>query len=97
MAYCGPRGIALSVFLSWPRTDQDAALMWSAHESKRCRCGYHPDEGDVHAHLEHCPGCMRLAELASSATAKEAVAGTRPVLLNGPAVNCPRCNPNRHE
>lgn len=96
MAYCGPRGIPLSRFLSWPVTDQDAALAWSSHEGRRCRCGHHPDEpGDVHAHMEQCPGCLRLEQLTSSTQAKDAGRGARAVLVAGAARACPRCSPPR--
>lgn len=67
MAYIGPLGIPLSTFLSWPEHDQDAALLWQAHESKRCHnCGTHPYDwnpdkgGRRHAYLAQvvrCPGC----------------------------------------
>lgn len=70
MAYCGPRGIPLSVFLSWDQADQDAALTWAAHEARRCpACHTHPDEWNedtggrrdaYHAELVICPGCRAL-------------------------------------
>lgn len=70
MAYCGPRGIPLSVFLSWDDDDQDAALAWQAHEAGRCpSCGTHPDEWTeslgghrdaYHGELVICPGCQQL-------------------------------------
>lgn len=72
MAYCGPRGIPLSVFLGWPQDDQDAALAWQAREATRCPgCGSHeadwdPDAGgsrtawaaDVHI----CQGCVQVEQ-----------------------------------
>ena len=70
MAYCGPRGIPLSEFLSWDEADQDAALAWQAYEARRCRsCGTHPDEWDptkggrrdaYTAEVVICPGCREL-------------------------------------
>lgn len=70
MRYCGPRGIPLSRFLEWDELDQDAALMWQAHESRRCTgCGTHPDEWDETrggrrdayvAETVVCPGCRAL-------------------------------------
>lgn len=66
MAYCGPHGIPLSVFLSWPVDDQAAALGWLADERTRCsNCGTaewewieNPDFADAHARI--CPGCHRI-------------------------------------
>lgn len=70
MAYCGPHGIPLSEFLRWPAADQQAALAWQAHESRRCHgCGSHPDDwdpelgGDLHAYravTRICQGCVEL-------------------------------------
>ena len=70
MAYCGPRGIPLSRFLDWDDGDQDAALVWQAHEARRCpSCGTHPDDwdptkgGDRSAYAAEvviCPGCRTL-------------------------------------
>lgn len=72
MDYCGPRGIPLSEFLSWDDDDQDAALLWQAHESRRCSgCGTHPEEWDpatggrrdaYKPELRMCPGCMQLEQ-----------------------------------
>lgn len=40
MAYCAPKGIPHSVFLSWPDADQDKALEFQALEANRCPfCG----------------------------------------------------------
>lgn len=67
MAYCGPKGIPLSVFLSWSEDDQDAALQWQAHESQRCpQCGTHPDvwREDWNAMApepKRCRGCQLVA------------------------------------
>lgn len=70
MAYCGPHGIPLSTFLAWPESDQQAALAWQAHESRRCHgCGTHPDDwdpdlgGDPRAYgtqARICQGCVEL-------------------------------------
>jgi hypothetical protein len=64
MAYCGPKGIPLSAFLSWADADQDAALMWHAHEGQRCpQCGTHPDDWREDrrswvAEAHRCWGCQ---------------------------------------
>lgn len=70
MAYCGPRGIPLSTFLEWDELDQDAALVWQAHEARRCpSCGTHPDDWNPEAGGRRdaytaeavvCPGCRAL-------------------------------------
>lgn len=61
MAYCAPRGIALSAFLAWPQSDQDAALAWVAFESERCQqCGMHPVDtaaARIEAHTHVCLSC----------------------------------------
>ena len=67
MAYCGPRGLPLSVFLTtWSPEDQEAALEWSAYEARRHPvCGTHPEDfadpmnPDVHFHPAVCVGCQR--------------------------------------
>lgn len=99
MAYCGPRGIALSTFLAWSRSDQDAALEWSAHEARRCSgCGTHPDDwaedrNSHHAHLsDQCPGCLarhRLEEHSKDGRKP----GVNVLLPRGPAKDCRRCKP----
>lgn len=71
MAYCAPKGIPLSQFLTWPKTDQDAALAWQSHEARRCsQCGTHPDDYDPdaggrrhawHPAVEVCEGCAATA------------------------------------
>lgn len=70
MAYCGPRGIPLTTFLDWPEQDQDAALVWQAHEGRRCpSCHTHPDDWTpgkggrrdaYRAEVIVCPGCREL-------------------------------------
>lgn len=104
MAYCAPRGIPLSVFLSWSQADQDAALGWAAHEARRCPgCGTHPDEwnkntgGDLHAYhteIHQCEGCMHLQRTQQSpriASGEER--GLHVRLAHGPAGDCARCRP----
>lgn len=101
MAYCGPRGIALSEFLRWPKADQDAALEWSSYEARRCKkCSTHPAEweeaGDFsfHAHLAQCQGCKHQQRLSESADAQKAGRGIYAVLAHGPAPACPQCKPD---
>lgn len=71
MAYCGPRGIPWSVFMSWAGEDRDAALWWLIHDRQTCQqCGTRPDEwnpeqgGSRDAFRwkveEQCPGCAVL-------------------------------------
>jgi hypothetical protein len=67
MAYCGPLGIPWSEFLSWPKVDRDAAILWQQHRDRLCKgCGTHPDEWDPArgghprafvATVHTCPGC----------------------------------------
>jgi hypothetical protein len=98
MAYCGPRGIPLSEFLRWDRTDQDAALAWSAHENRRCgNCGTHPDEWaeeqfPYHAHLTECRGCKQLQRLSNTDEAKSGD-GRYSVMAPGGAAECAHCRP----
>jgi hypothetical protein len=102
MAYCGPRGIALSEFLRWDRSDQDAALEWQAREGRRCKqCGTDPldwseDRFAFHAHVgDQCPGC--LARHRREQAEKKNDGGLQPgehvELAHGPFGDCPRCNP----
>lgn len=73
MAYCGPKGIPLSTFLSWRDDDRHAALAWQAYESRRCRdCGSHPEDWDPErdgsrtafkAEATECQGCVDLQRL----------------------------------
>jgi len=45
MAYCGPRALPHSQFLSWDPDDQDKALAWLLEDMSRCPgCGTHPDD-----------------------------------------------------
>ena len=89
MAYCGPRGIPLSQFLSWDRADQDAALGWSGYEARRCqRCGWHPDERREHVHIDVCPGCARLA---AAEKANQDEPHGRAHLAAGTVDACERC------
>lgn len=90
MDYCGPKGIPLSTFLSWPVGDQDAALQWQARQRQTCQgCGTHPDEwnpaagGHRQAYVARivmCPGCMARDSVASSEQAKQAGHGARVAL-----------------
>jgi hypothetical protein len=90
MAYCGPKGIPLSTFLSWHPDDQEAALVWQAHESRRCRsCGYHPDDGPVHTHVDVCPGCVANEQRSRSDDSK--VRGGQIKLATGTTDQCERC------
>jgi hypothetical protein len=102
MAYCGPRGIPLSVFLTWSAEDQEAALAWATHEARRHSvCGTHPEDfaepanPDVHFHPAVCVGCQRL-EAAREALAadKDATRGLSIVAAVGAPRSCPTCNPN---
>lgn len=71
MAYVGPKGIPLSEFLTWDTHDQEAALLWQAHEARRCgQCRTHPwdwnpDKGGRRqaytAEVVQCPGCAAVA------------------------------------
>lgn len=102
MAYCGPRGIPLSVFLSWAEDDQQAALAWQAHEAARCRgCGTHPEDWprDATEHRHHveiyrCHGCALLQQNAETAEFRDQTRrGQHLMMARGPAVACPTCNP----
>lgn len=44
--YCGPRGLAHSVFKSWDPLDQAKALAWSARQGQRCPSGHPPEASD---------------------------------------------------
>lgn len=95
MAYCGPRGIALSTFLSWPQADQDAALEWSAHESRRCpSCGTHPDDDRPrHWHPQVCVGCQQKQRAQDDLRADgDTTRGLGLVTAAGAAVDCPICS-----
>jgi tRNA(Ile)-lysidine synthase TilS/MesJ len=98
MAYCGPRGIALSDFLRWDVQDQADALDWAEFEARRCpQCGTHPDEWAddplaYHAHLEQCPGCKERQRLTESPEAQQG-RGIYVRSAVGPAAECPRCRP----
>jgi hypothetical protein len=66
MAYCGPKGIPLSTFLSWPVDDQQAALVWQAEESLKCpNCGtadwqWEQDPDFAEPETRICIGCQML-------------------------------------
>lgn len=101
MAYCGPRGIPLSVFLSWPQDDQQAALAWQLHENRRCRdCGTHPEDWPRdpkkhrhHVEIHRCEGCARLQQVADTDRYRKGGRGLHLVNARGPAKACPTCNP----
>jgi hypothetical protein len=70
MAYCGPRGLAWSEFLSWDQISRDAALLWARMEAETCSCGTRLEEWDRDkgghpaayvATVRECPGCAALA------------------------------------
>lgn len=102
MAYCGPKGIPLSTFLRWPVYDQQAALAWSAYESRRCHeCGTHPDDWDestggnryaYHAENYTCPGCVHTQRHAESPDVTHGGRGVHIRLMSGTHADCPRCN-----
>lgn len=109
MAYCGPRGIPLSVFLgrvvgpadpAWLASDRDAVLSWTSYEGRRCKnCGTHPEEWAedryaFHAHLAQCKGCQHQQRLTESRDAREAGRGIYAVMAQGPAAECPQCKPD---
>lgn len=107
MAYCGPRGIPLSVFLGrvvgpgdpvWLLSDRDAALAWAEREARICkRCGTDPEAWDedplaFHAHLQQCKGCQEQQRASESPDARNG-RGIAAVVVPGPAGVCPRCQP----
>ena len=81
MAYCGPRGIAHSVFLGgpsvWTQSDRDKALAWSDLDRQTCSgCGTRAEEwnptlgGDYHAYeaeMVVCQGCVQIERAQSEA------------------------------
>lgn len=91
------------MFLSWPESDQQDALGWSAYESRRCReCGTHPDDWnpDVggrkhawHAEMRECKGCVETQRLADSPDVREAGRGVHIGLGVGLPMDCPTCKP----
>lgn len=90
MAYCGPRGIPLTVFLTWETSDQDAALSWQSYEARRCsRCGHHPDEPARHPHVDVCPGCVAVERAHKSEDAQ--VPGAHVRMAYGQTNACTRC------
>jgi type IV pilus biogenesis protein CpaD/CtpE len=103
MAYCGPRGIPLHEFLTWPDHSQQAALSWQSHEARRCpACGTHPEDWTKgedeqrHWHERVCLGCARRERMA--AVVNESRDGTRGVgleLAEGPVAECPVCTVTR--
>ena len=85
MAYCGPRGIPLSVFLAWPEDDQQAALAWQAREQARCPgCGTHEEDWDPEqdgsrnaytAVAVVCQGCVELQRMQDNPEIRNGVRG----------------------
>lgn len=69
MAYCGPRGIPWSEFLTWPKWDRDAAIVWARQQAETCTCGTRLEEWDREAGghpaayvatVRECPGCAAI-------------------------------------
>ena len=98
MAYCGPRGIPLGVFLGWDDSDQDAALAWQAQENSRCpECHTHaedwrPGSEPTHWAPQVCPGCQARARTVDGL--RESGDRTRGLGIaahGGPADECPTC------
>jgi len=90
MAYCGPKALPLSQFLTWDQADQDAALTWQAYEAARCPgCGSHPDEPAKHFHVDVCPTCVQLDHARESEDAK--VRGAHIASAHGAKGKCDRC------
>jgi hypothetical protein len=93
MGYCGPRGIALDTFLSWPQSSQDAALEWVGYEARRCQsCGSHPDEGPRHAHIRICSGCIARDQAAKEAREEP---GAHVLMAPGRIATCEQCTAER--
>lgn len=100
MAYCGPRGVPLSKFLTWHQTDQDAALAWQAHESRRFPDGTHPDDWNeerggsrraYHSHVDVHPGAALLEAAQQSEDFAAAGRGAHVHLVRGASADCSRC------
>ena len=90
MAYCGPARLAHSDFLAWSQDDQDKALMWQAHEARRCSsCGHHSEEGIRHVHVDVCPGCVAVQRTSAGEDSK--VRGARLRMISGSPGGCARC------
>lgn len=85
MAYCGPKGIPLSVFLSWREDDQQAALAWQTWDATRCKgCGTHSEDWDpeqagsrdaYRAEATVCQGCVELQRLRDSPEIQSGIRG----------------------
>ncbi|AEA27924.1 hypothetical protein Psed_5797 [Pseudonocardia dioxanivorans CB1190] len=69
MAYCGPRGIPWTEFLSWDKWSRDAAILWARQQAETCTCGTRLEEWDPKAGghpaayvatVRSCPGCAAL-------------------------------------
>lgn len=102
MAYCGPRGIPLDQFLTWPESSQQAAMHWQARESRRHDCGTHPEDWDPahggskdfqHWHPVVCIGCQKKQQAMEALKAdNDKTKGLGLAAALGPASACPQCN-----
>jgi hypothetical protein len=76
MDYCGPNGIPLSTFLSWPIDDQEAALWWQAEKQVPCsNCGtaeweWEEDPNAYEIAKSVCKGCAMIQAAQKEAEAK---------------------------
>lgn len=100
LAYCVPKGIPLSQFLSWSQADQDAALEFTAHEARRFPDGTHPDDWDettggsrkaFHTHVNVHPGARLIESALASEDYQQAGRGAHVHLVGGSAAACDRC------
>ena len=97
MAYCGPKGIPLHEFVSWPEGSQQAALAWQSREAERCpSCGTHPDDWadgseGIHWHPMVCRGCQ-VRQSAEAEIEGEKTRGIKIEAARGPASRCPVCS-----
>lgn len=68
MAYCGPKGIPHSEFLTWPIDDQAKALGWQSEQNQVCNgCGTSGWEWERNRRAYTaapfvCMGCMALEQ-----------------------------------
>jgi hypothetical protein len=103
MAYCGPKGIPLSTFLTWPDEDQQAALAWQSHEGRRHTCGTHPEDWTgadgrpvdaVHYVEQVCRGCQVQAIAQERLEqGRDGTKGLGLVAHHGPRADCTSCTP----
>lgn len=71
LAYCAPRGIPHSMFLSWPGRDQDLAITWAEAQADRCPgCGVPSsdmtDPGAWRPRVRPCLHCESTAQARDS-------------------------------